>query len=213
MLQDSYCQRLAGKRHRRTAADRCRRAFKARWVSRRVKRSDSYKRRAVVCWPHSGKPRWSLHPAEVGCWPQTAVEGCRLFRRCRGRSRHLANGPRPPPLTHSRQPVWCGPSDPHIGAFRRIRIGRAGRGQRFCRDAPASRLERHVGERPADVEAEPDCVGSGHTRKPALLRNACSSAATMKAGRAGGRATPQYFACPGVRGNGIASRTLESPVT
>jgi len=28
-----------------------------------------------------------------------------------------------------------------------------------------------------------------------------------------GRATPQYFACPGVRGNGIASRTLESPVT
>jgi hypothetical protein len=26
-------------------------------------------------------------------------------------------------LTHSRQPVWCGPSDPHIGPFRRIRIG------------------------------------------------------------------------------------------
>jgi hypothetical protein len=32
-------------------------------------------------------------------WPQTAVEGCLLFRRSRGMSRHLANGPRPPPLT------------------------------------------------------------------------------------------------------------------
>jgi hypothetical protein len=29
VLHDSYCQRLAGKRHRRTAADRCRRAFNA----------------------------------------------------------------------------------------------------------------------------------------------------------------------------------------
>jgi hypothetical protein len=34
-------------------------------------------------------------------WPQAAVEGCLLFRRCRGVSRHLANRPRPPPLTGS----------------------------------------------------------------------------------------------------------------
>ena len=69
-------------------------------------------------------------------------------------------------------------------------------------------------ERPADVEAEPDCVcWEGSHSKLTLRRNASSSAATMKAGCAGGRATPQYFACPGVRGNGIASRTLESPVT
>src|ERR1700751_4454005 len=35
--------------------------------------------------------------ASIG--PKPAVEGCLLFRRCRGVSRHLANRPRPPPLT------------------------------------------------------------------------------------------------------------------
>ena len=32
-------------------------------------------------------------------------------------------------------------------------------------------------------------------------------------GGAGAAAVPQYLALPGVRGNGIASRTLERPVT
>jgi hypothetical protein len=66
---------------------------------------------------------------------------------------------------------------------------------------------------PVDPRGRAGLCWEGSHSKPALRRNASSSAPAMKAGRTGGRATPQYFACPGVRGNGIASRTLESPVT
>jgi hypothetical protein len=45
-------------------------------------------------------------------WPQTAVEGCLLVRRCRGMSRHLANRPRAPPLTHSGSLLWRKDSPP-----------------------------------------------------------------------------------------------------
>src|SRR5262249_30433772 len=45
--------------------------------------------------------------------------------------------------------------------------------------------ERHVGERTADVEAEPDVLGGRHTRKPALQHNATSFAAAIKARRVG----------------------------
>jgi hypothetical protein len=50
-------------------------------------------------------------------WPQTAVEGCLLFRRSRGMSRHLANGPRPPPLTHKRhRPRGLPPKSHSLGS-------------------------------------------------------------------------------------------------
>ena len=45
----------------------------------------------------------SDQPRDVRMWPEAAVDGGLLFRRCQGVSRHLANGPRPPLLT---QPVW-----------------------------------------------------------------------------------------------------------
>ena len=44
-------------------------------------------------------PRSGLERSDFVLWPQAAVEGCLLFRRCQWISRHRANGPRPPLLT------------------------------------------------------------------------------------------------------------------
>src|SRR5262249_8433285 len=53
------------------------------------------------------QPSITLAPqrASVGSWPQAAVEGCLLFRRCQGISTHPANRPKMTRVTHSGQQV------------------------------------------------------------------------------------------------------------
>ena len=44
----------------------------------------------------------SLERSDFVLWPQAAVEGCLLFRRCQGISRHSANRPKMTRLTQTR---------------------------------------------------------------------------------------------------------------
>ena len=92
------------------------------------------------------------------------------------------------------------------------KLDRLSRDVHFIRGLMTQKVPSELG--PAvDPRGRAGLCWDGSHSKPASRRNASSSAATDESGPRRRSRDTQYFACPGVRGNGIASRTLESPVT